>query len=135
MFAYVGDNESVQGFEHLFNTFDFDDQLDDIASADPPAYLRRCFAEGLAAPHLTLVRLQQLAACAIVVDAVLHERAYDGLESELVADWRRHYPTAFAALQAPAVAALERALEYQPPLAEPDAAAEVRELEHRLAGD
>jgi hypothetical protein len=135
MFAHVEDNESVQGFEHLLRSFDFDDQLDEIASADPPSYLRRCFAEGRSAPHLTFARLQQLAACAIVVDAVLHDRAYEVLEPELVADWRRHYLTAFAALREPAVAALERGLEYQPPLAEPEAAQELRELAHRLAGD
>jgi hypothetical protein len=135
MFAHVEDNESVQGFEHLLQSFDFEDQIDEIASADPPAYLRRLFAEGRAAPHLTPVRLQQLAASAIVVDAVLHDRTYDGLESELVVDWRRHYSAPFATLREPAIEALERALVYQPPLAEPDALQELRELEHRLAGD
>ncbi len=36
----------MAGFEHLIKSYDVRDLLDDIASSDPPAYLKRCFAEG-----------------------------------------------------------------------------------------
>jgi hypothetical protein len=35
----------MAGFEHLLKSYDIGDELDDIASSDPPAYLRRCFAD------------------------------------------------------------------------------------------
>ena len=41
--------DPMADFEHLVKSYDVSDLLDEIASADPPAYLRRCFAE--AAPH------------------------------------------------------------------------------------
>ena len=43
----------MAGFEHLIKSYDVRDLLDDIASSDPPAYLRRCFAEGCAAPQMS----------------------------------------------------------------------------------
>jgi hypothetical protein len=46
-------------FEHLLNAYDVGDLLDDVASADPPAYLRRCFAEGASAAEFSWVRVQQ----------------------------------------------------------------------------
>jgi hypothetical protein len=135
MFAYVGDNGTVQDFAHVFNSYDLADLLDDIASADPPAYLRRCFAEGLAATQLSWSRVQQLAGCALVVDAVADTREYEGLEPELLADWRLHFATPFAALKAPAVAVLQRIVAANPPLAvvQSEAAAELAELQRRLA--
>ena len=121
----------MAGFEHLLKSYDIGDELDDIASSDPPAYLRRCFAEGVSAPELSPTRIQQLAVCAMVLDSILNDREYDGLEPELVADWRAHFARAGARMQETAVAALRRAaqsLQTQ----DPDAAAEVEELEHRL---
>lgn len=50
----------MTGFEHLLNSYDVRDLLDEIASADPPAYLRRCFAEGISTPTLSFSRVQQL---------------------------------------------------------------------------
>ena len=72
----------MAGFEHLIKSYDVRDLLDDIASSDPPAYLRRCFAEGSSAPHLPWPRVQQLAVCAMVLDAVLNKTA-DEIESLL----------------------------------------------------
>ncbi len=46
-------------FDHLLKSYDVSDSLDEIASFDPPAYLRRCFAEGVSAPTLSLARVQQ----------------------------------------------------------------------------
>ena len=122
----------MPGFDHLLKSYDVGDQLDDIASADPPAYLRRSFAEALAAPRLTERRLQQVAVCAMVVDAVVHERDYEGFESELLADWRTHYGQVFAQFKSPAIQALRRALGPDSPLADPEAIAELAELERRL---
>ena len=51
----------MAAYEHLVKSYDVRDLLDDIASADPPAYLRRCFAEGYSAPSLSWSRVQQLA--------------------------------------------------------------------------
>jgi hypothetical protein len=124
----------LQGFEHLFKSYDLPDLVDDIASADPPAYLRRCFAEGLSAPRLSLARIQQLAACAVVLDAVVHGRDYEGLEPELIADWRAHDGASFAALLAVAESALQRAGEQESVRTDPDIGAELRELQRRLAG-
>jgi hypothetical protein len=106
--------------------------LDEIASADPPAYLRRCFAEGYSAPHLSWVRVQQLALCAIVLDSIVDDRDYDILEPELVADWRAHYGHDWAHMKDAAAAALRRAFD-SARAQDPDAAVELQELEHRLA--
>ena len=122
----------MAGFEHLFKTYAVGDQLDAIASADPPAYLRRCFAEGASASSLSWARVQQLALCAMVLDAVVNGRDYDALEPELIADWRVHYAGAFAHLKDTALQALRRALEHDRP-ADPEAAAELEEIAHRLA--
>ena len=121
----------MAGFEHLFKTYAVGDQLDDIASADPPAYLRRCFAEGSSASSLSWARVQQLALCAMVLDAVVNGRDYDALEPELIADWRVHYAAAFAHLKDTALQALRRVLEHDRP-ADPEAAAELEEIAHRL---
>lgn len=125
----------MPGFEHLLRFFSVADQVDEIASAEPPAYLRRCFAEGSSAPRLSLGRLQQLAVCAIVLDALIHGRAYDGLETEMIDDWRAHYPGAFGPLRDAAVQALQRGLGPESPLAEPEAVAELKELLQRLSAD
>jgi len=122
----------MAGFEHLLKSYDVGDLLDDIASADPPAYLRRCFAEGSSAPALSWVRVQQLALCAMVLDAVLNDRDYDSMEPELIADWRSHYAAAFARLKDTALQALRRALERDRPQ-DPDAVAELEEVARRLA--
>jgi hypothetical protein len=122
----------MASFEHLLKSFDVADQLDDIASAVPPAYLRRCFAEGVSAPTLSWARVQQLALCAMVLDAVLNDRQYDCLEPELIADWRAQYAAAFARSKDTALQALHRALELDRPQ-DPDAAAELEEVARRLA--
>ncbi len=101
----------MAAFEHLLKSYDVGDLLDDIASADPPAYLRRCFAEGYSAPELILGRVQQLALCAMVLDSIINDRDYDVLEQELIADWRVHYGHACAHVKDTAVLALRRALE------------------------
>jgi hypothetical protein len=119
-------------FEHLLKTVDIGDQLDEIASADPPAYLRRCFAEGLSSPELSLPRVQQLAVCAMVLDSIVNDRDYGGLERELIADWRSHYGHVCSGMKENAVAALHRAREGLRS-EDPEAALELEELEHRLA--
>jgi hypothetical protein len=81
---------------------------------------------------MSLARAQQLAVCAMVLDSILNDRDYDTLEPELIADWRTHYGQACAHMKDTAIAALRRAhtsLQTQ----DPDAAAELEELEHRLA--
>ena len=80
----------MAGFEHLLKSYDVSDMLDDIASADPPSYLRRCFAEGCSTPSLSWPRVQQLALCAMVLDSIVNDRDYDVFEPELIADWRAH---------------------------------------------
>jgi hypothetical protein len=134
---------SVAAFEHLLESYDLGDLLDDIASADPPAYLRRCFAEGYAAAFLSWPRVQQLVACAMVVDAVADARDYPGFEPELIADWRMQYAVSFAQFKVPAVQALRRARERDSVLADaaapvrthkPEVTAELDELERRLGG-
>jgi hypothetical protein len=119
-------------FEHLVKSSDVGDVLDDIASADPPAYLRRCFAEGYSASLLSWGRVQQLAVCAMVLDAIVGGQDYDFFEHELIADWRIHYAGACAKLKNTAVQALRRVLERDRP-EDPDAAAELEELAVRLA--
>jgi hypothetical protein len=123
----------MAGFEHLVKSYDVGDQLDDIASADPPAYLRRCFAEGWSAPALSWARVQQLAVCAMVLDAIINDRDYEFFEHELIADWRVHYAKACAKLKDLGVQALHRVLEHARP-EDPDAAAELETLANRLAG-
>src|SRR5258708_15943489 len=81
----------MPAYEHLVKSYDVGDLLDDIASADPPAYLRRCFAEGYSASLLSWARVQQLAICAMVLDAIVNGREYEFFEHELIADWRIHY--------------------------------------------
>jgi hypothetical protein len=123
----------MAAFEHLVKSYDIGDLLDDIASADPPAYLRRCFAEGYSAPLLPWPRVQQLAVCAMVLDAIVDDRDYDFFEHELIADWRLHYAGACAKLKEPAVQALRRILERDRPQ-DSDAAAELEQLAGRVAG-
>jgi len=120
-------------FEHLLKSYDVGDMLDDIASSDPPAYLRRCFAEGISTPTLSFARVQQLAVCGMVLDAILNDRDYRGVEPDLIADWRAHYTANCVRLKDTAVTALRRAAaQLQPQDAE--AAGELEELEHRLEG-
>ena len=71
---------SMAGFEHLLKSYEVGDELDDIASSDPPAYLRRCFAEGLSAPSCP-GRVQQLAVCAMVLDAIINDRDYENFRA------------------------------------------------------
>jgi hypothetical protein len=124
--------DKMAGFEHLLDSCDVGDMLDEIASADPPAYLRRCFAEGSSAPSLSWTRVQQLALCAMVLDAIVNHRDYAGLEPELIADWRLHYAQACGNMQALAILALRRAQDTSK-AHDPDAAVELAELEQRLA--
>jgi len=114
-------------YEHLLKSYDVRDALDDIASADPPAFMRRCFAEGHSASSLSWGRVQQLAVCALVLDAVVNNREYEFFEHELIADWRIHYAGACAKLKPSAAQALRRVLERDRPQ-DPDAAAELEQL-------
>jgi hypothetical protein len=122
----------MAGFDNLLKSYDVRDLLDDIASSDPPAYLKRCFAEGSSAPHLSWRRVQQLAACAMIVDAIVNDRDYEFFEHELISDWRLHYRLAFARLREPALEALRRILEREKP-ENSDAAGELESLQQRLA--
>lgn len=122
----------MAAYEHLVKSYDVGDQLDDIASADPPAYLRRCFAEGYSASLLTWSRVQQLAVCAMVLDAIVNHREYDLFEHELIADWRIHYAGACTKLKVTAAQALRRVLERDRPQ-DPDAAAELEQLASSVA--
>ncbi len=123
----------MAGFEHLIRSYDVRDLLDDIASLDPPAYLRRCFAEGCAAPHLPWSRVQQLAVCAMVLDAVVNDRDYEFLEHELIADWRVHYTRAFGRLTDLAQQALLRVSEREKP-EDAGTLGELETLTRRLMG-
>lgn len=123
----------MPGFEHLIESYDVGDLLDEIASAEPPAFLRRCFAEGSSAPVLSWSRVQQLAVCAMVLDAIVNDRDYEFLERELIADWRVHYARACMKIKDTALQALRRVLERDRP-ADPEAAAELEALAKRLAG-
>jgi hypothetical protein len=123
----------MAGFEQLIQSYDVGDLLDDIASADPPAYLRRCFAEGASAPALSWPRVQELAVCAMVLDAIVNDRDYDFFERELIADWRVHYARACMKIKDTALQALRRVLERARP-ATPEAVAELETLVSRLAG-
>jgi hypothetical protein len=122
---------AMASFEHLVKSYDVRDELDDIASADPPAYLRRCFAEGCSAPALPWSRVQQLAVCAMVLDAIINDRDYEFFEHELIADWRAHYAGACSKIKVTAGQALHRVLERDRP-EDADAAAELQELADRL---
>ena len=123
----------MAGFEHLVGSYDVRDLLDDIASADPPAYLHRCFAEGLSAPVLSWHRIQQLAVCAMVLDAIVNDRDYEFFEHELISDWRVHHAKACAKMKDLGVQALDRVLERDRPK-DADAAAEIEVLAKRLRG-
>jgi len=123
----------MAGFEHLVKSYDVRDLLDDIASSDPPAYLKRCFAEGSSAAHLSWTRVQQLAVCAMVLDAILNDRDYEFFERELISDWRMHYSVACAKLKDLAQQALLRVLEREKP-EDPESSSELESLERRLAG-
>jgi hypothetical protein len=123
----------MAAYEHLLKSYDVPEALDDIASADPPAYLRRCFAEGHSAPSLSWRRVQQLAVCAMVLDAVVNDREYDFFEHELIADWRIHYAGACSRLKNTAAQALHRVLDQDRPQ-DPDAAAELEQLAGRVGG-
>jgi hypothetical protein len=123
----------MAGFEHLIKSYDVRDLLDDIASSDPPAYLRRCFAEGSSAPHLPWPRVQQLAVCAMVLDAVLNDRDYEFLERELISDWRVHYTLSFGKLKDLAQQALSRVLEREKP-EDSETSDELESLLRRLMG-
>jgi hypothetical protein len=132
MFSHVGDNEPMASYEHLVKSYDVADLLDDIASADPPAYLRRCFAEGISAPFLPWGRVQQLAVCTMILDAIVNNRDYEIFEREMISDWRIHYASACSKLKDLAVQALRRVLERERPQ-DPEAATELEQLASNLA--
>jgi hypothetical protein len=120
-------------FEHLVKSFDVSDQMDDIASADPAAYLRRCFAEGCSSPSLPWRRIQQLAVCAMLLDAIVDDRDYEIFERELISDWRVHYGARCAKLKELAQQALQRILDRDQP-EDAEALAELTLLQNRLSG-
>lgn len=122
----------MAAYEHLVKSYDVRDLLDDIASANPPAYLRRCFAEGSSAATLSWTRVQQLAICTMVLDAIVNGREYEIFEHELISDWRIHYAGACAKLKETAVQALRRALDRDRPQ-DPDAATELEQLASSLS--
>lgn len=122
----------MANYEHLVKSYDVADQLDDVASSDPPAYLRRCFAEGYSAPFLPWSRVQQLAVCAMILDAIVNDRDYEIFEHEMISDWRIHYASACVNLKDIAVQALRRVLERDRPQ-DPDAVTELEQLASSLA--
>jgi hypothetical protein len=122
----------MANYEHLVKSYDIADLLDDIASADPPAYLRRCFAEGCSAPFLPWSRVQQLAVCAMILDAIVNNRDYEIFEHEMISDWRIHYASACVKLKDIAVQALRRVLERERPQ-DPETATELEQLASSLA--
>jgi hypothetical protein len=132
MFAYGEDNGSVPAFAQLLKSVDLADLIDEIASANPPAYLRRCFAEGLSSPRLSDTHARQVVGCAVVLDAVVNEREYAGFEPELIADWRVHYGKALVPLEALAVRALQRAADQDDAFAAADSGDDIKELQRRL---
>ena len=85
----------------------------------------------LRADALSWRRVQQLAVCAMVLDAIVNDRDYEFFEHELIADWRIHYARACAKMKDTAVQALRRVLERERPQ-DPDAAAEL-EAARRVA--
>ena len=122
----------MANYEHLVKSYDIADLLDDIASSDPPAYLRRCFAEGYSAPFLPWGRVQQLAVCAMILDAIVNNRDYEIFEHEMISDWRIHYASACVKLKDIAAQALRRVLERDRPQ-DPDAVTELEQLAISLA--
>jgi hypothetical protein len=132
MFAHGEDNGMVPDFEQLLKSLRLADLLDEIASANPPAYLRRCFAEGLSSPQLSDAHARQVVGCAVVLDSVVNEREYAGVEPELIADWRVHYGKALVPLEALAVRALQRAADQDEALAAADSGDDIKELQRRL---
>ena len=120
-------------FEHLSKAYDVGDLLDDVASADPPAYLHRLFAEAATTAELSWLRVQQLALGAMVLDAIVNDRDYEFFERELIADWRIHYAKTCRRMRETALQALHQALERER-TRDPDAAAELETLVNRLAG-
>jgi hypothetical protein len=122
----------MANYEHLIKSYDIADLLDDVASSDPPAYLRRCFAEGYSAPFLPWSRVQQLAVCAMILDAIVNNRDYEIFEHEMISDWRIHYASACVKLKDIAVQALRRVLERERPQ-DPDAVTELEQLASSLA--
>ncbi|MEP6884919.1 MAG: hypothetical protein ABJC66_09230 [Gammaproteobacteria bacterium] len=123
----------MAAYEHLLKSYDVGDALDEIASADPPAYQRRCFAEGYSASTLSGGRVQQLAVCAMVLDAVINDREYEFFEHELIADGRIHFAGACSRLKSTAAGALRRVLEQDRPQ-DPDAATELAQLASSVGG-
>lgn len=119
--------------QHVLKAYDMADFMDEIASSNPPAFLRRCFAEALSTAHLSWPRVQELAACATVLDAVVGGQDADGIEAELIADWRAHYTQEFAALKNLAGQALARALGPDAAPGDADQLSELRQLRERLA--
>ena len=67
----------------------------------------------------------------MVLDSVLNNRDYEGLEPELISDWRVHFAHACSQMRDLALEAFRRAGET--PAVPADAAPELAELEHRLA--
>jgi len=132
MFAYGEDNATMAAFEHLLNSLRLADLVDDIVSANPPAFLRRCFAEGLSSPRLTDAHAREVVGCAVVLDAVVNERDYPGVEPELLSDWRVHYGKTLASLEPLAVQALQRAAEQDAAFSAADTDEEMKELQRRL---
>jgi hypothetical protein len=125
---------AMPDLQHVLKSYPLADLVDEIASANPPAFLRRCFAEGVSAPHLSWARVQELAGCALVLDAVVAGRDDGGIEPELVADWHAHYGAEFARLKSLAAQALGRAAGPDAPAADADALAELRQLREHLTG-
>jgi hypothetical protein len=95
--------------------------------------LHRFFSEGISAPALSWPRVQQLAVCAMVLDAIVNDRDYEFLERELIADWRMHYAKACSKMKDLSLQALRRVLDSQRPK-DADAAADLETLVNRLAG-
>lgn len=122
----------MAAYEHLVKSYNVSDQLDDIASAVPTAYLRRCFAEGYSASSMPWRRVQQLAVCAMVLDGIVNGREYPFFEHELMADWRIHYAGGCAKLKDMAVQTLRRVLERDKPQ-DPDAGTELEQLASSLS--
>lgn len=123
----------MAAYEHLISSYNVCDQPDDIGSANLPAFLRRCFAEGYSASALSWKRVQQFALCAMVLDAIANERGYGIFERELIADWRIHYSSECTKLQITAAQALPRVLERDRPQ-DPDAVAELEQLASSVGG-
>jgi hypothetical protein len=68
----------------------------------------------------------------MVLDSILHDRDYENLEPELIADWRARYLPLCARMQETALAALRRALT-EIRIQDPQAVPELEQLEQHLA--